>query len=115
MAAPRKTTQPANTESGDNTTPLTEEEKVRVAAAEQQAEQTPHPEPTTEPADPIDYAKLAAEAAQSAPKPPTSEEVTLTKEVGGHKSGATITVTPGSAEYLREQGYVEDSEGGDED
>lgn len=110
MAAPRKTTQPVNTNSGD-TTPMTDEEKERVAAAEQQPEQTPHPEPD----DTIDYAKLAAEAAHSAPKPPTSEEVTLAKEVGGHKSGATITVTPGAAEYLREQGYVDDGDGDDED
>ncbi|UXZ57078.1 hypothetical protein [Curtobacterium sp. Arg-1] len=84
MAAPRKTTQPVNTESGDNTTPMTDEEKAQA----------------------IERFNLVA--------PSTTEEVTLSKEVGGHKSGATITVTPGAAEYLRQQGYV-DSEGDDED
>lgn len=37
-----------------------------------------------------------------------TEDVTLTREAGGHKEGDTITVTHGAAEYLREQGYVYD-------
>jgi len=37
-----------------------------------------------------------------------TEDITLTREAGGHKEGDTITVTHGAAEYLREHGYVYD-------
>ncbi|MFJ3381925.1 hypothetical protein ACIPJ2_16120 [Curtobacterium sp. NPDC090217] len=115
MAAPRKNAQPINTNSGGST-PMTEDEKARVAAAEQQPEQTPNPAPTDgeantgdDQSDGTDYAALAAEAAHDAlAADPGTEDVTLGKDVGGHRAGDTITVTHGSADYLREQGYLED-------
>ncbi len=103
MAAPRKNTEPVNTSSGDST-PMTDEEKVHVAAAEQQPEQTPHPEPTNDESDQVAAAVADARAALTAS---TTEDIVLLKEAGGHKAGDTITVTHGAADYLREQGYVE--------
>jgi len=113
MAAPRKTTQPVDTNSGD-TEPQSTEDQARLAAAEQQPEQTPAPEQQPEQTtDPVDHAAAAIADARTALTTSTTEDVVLVKEAGGHKSGDTITVTRGAAEYLREQGYV-DSEDTDE-
>lgn len=103
MAAPRKTT--------PETTPVTDEEKARTAAAEQQPEPTPTPPTEVEkagvaPAD-TERANAAAEELAAAPDDGT-EDVTLEKDAGGHRAGDTITVTHNAADFLREQGYVAD-------
>lgn len=107
MAAPRKTTAP------ETTTPMTDEEKARVAAAEQLPEPTPAPPAEVEKAgvEPTDteQANAAADALAHAGDDGT-EEVTLEKDAGGHRAGDTITVTHGAAAYLREQGYVADDD-----
>lgn len=38
-------------------------------------------------------------------------DVTINTELGGHKAGATITVTPGTARKLIADGYAEAVEG----
>lgn len=101
MAAPRKTTQPVNTESG--------EEQAEQTTAATESEQSDLERAGVAPSD-LEQAKRDVALLTS-----TTEQVTLTKEAGGHKAGATITVTHGAAEYLREQGYVDDGEDADED
>ncbi|QKS17305.1 hypothetical protein HUN59_14780 [Curtobacterium sp. Csp2] len=107
MAAPRKT------QAETSTTPMTDEEKARVAAAEQLPEPTPTPPTEVEKAgvEPTDteQANAAADVIAHAGDDGT-EEVTLEKDAGGHRAGDTITVTHGAAAYLREQGYVLDDE-----
>lgn len=36
-------------------------------------------------------------------------KIKLTTDLGGHKAGDTIEVTPKTAEYLTTQGHVDDS------
>lgn len=98
------TTDAAKPEAGTSATP------TPATAAEQTHT---GPADTTATSDTTDYAALAQSAAvEHAKAKPTTESVKLNREVGGHDKGATISVTPGAADYLRGQGYLDEPDEG---